>query len=230
MGVRFRLSNRLTSQEGFQSRDFSNPQSNKSTKMKIIQSMLAMFGVAQAGYNSDATYDCGYHSDINDQIVREIGASYFYTALQYHFSTQELNRPNFVKMLAARAAEERDHAVGLNGFKYENENFGNINSIGDGLDSMIAKEKELTGHLKTLYKKAEDGVPNKTPGLNVNDVLIDSVTCQAPHLSDLMTGTYLPKQLADIHELVVLKNKYTAFVNANHPGHGELLFDKLILD
>ena len=41
--------------------------------MKIIQSMLAMFGVAQAGYNSDATYDCGYHSDINDQIVREIG-------------------------------------------------------------------------------------------------------------------------------------------------------------
>jgi len=211
--------------------------------MKIIQSMLAMFGVAQAGYNSDATYDCGYHSDINDQIVREIGASYFYTALQYHFSTQELNRPNFVKMLAARAAEERDHAdvlakfqlsrgyaVSLNGFKYENENFGNINSIGDGLDSMIAKEKELTGHLKTLNKKAEDGVPNKTPGLNVNDVLIDSVTCQAPHLSDLMTGTYLPEQLADIHELVVLKNKYTAFVNANHPGHGELLFDKLILD
>ena len=41
--------------------------------MKIIQSMLAIFGVAQAGYNSDATYDCGYHSDINDQIVREIG-------------------------------------------------------------------------------------------------------------------------------------------------------------
>ena len=37
-------------------------------------------------------------------------ASNFYTALQYHFSTQELNRPNFVKMLAARAGEERDHA------------------------------------------------------------------------------------------------------------------------
>merc|ERR1712128_243765 len=101
------------------------------------------------------------------------------------FNSHELNRPNFVKMLAARAAEERDHAdvlakfqlsrgysVSLNGFKYENENFGNINSIGDGLDSMIAKEKELTGHLKTLNKKAEDGVPNKTPGLNVNDVLI----------------------------------------------------------
>ena len=37
-------------------------------------------------------------------------ASNFYTALQYHFSTQELNRPNFVKMLAAKAAGERDSA------------------------------------------------------------------------------------------------------------------------
>jgi hypothetical protein len=62
------------------------------------------------------------------------------------------------------------------------------------------------------------------------DALIDTETCQAPHLSDLMTGTYLPEQLADIHELVVLKKKYTDFVNQQHPGHGELLFDKLILE
>ena len=37
-------------------------------------------------------------------------ASFFYQAMHYHFSTQELSRPNFAKMLAARAAEERDHA------------------------------------------------------------------------------------------------------------------------
>jgi hypothetical protein len=77
--------------------------------MKLIQSMLALFGVAHAGYNA-GTDDCGYSNEINKQIVRELDASNFYTALQYHFSTQDLNRPNFVKMLAARANEERDHA------------------------------------------------------------------------------------------------------------------------
>ena len=71
-------------------------------------------------------------------------ASNLYTALQYHFLPQDLNRPNFVKILAARAAADRDNA--------------------------------------------------------------------------------------DIHELTVLKNKYTDFVNQQHPGHGELLFDKLILE
>ena len=47
---------------------------------------------------------------INKQIVAEMEASLFYQAMHYHFSTQELSRPNFAKMLAARAAEERDHA------------------------------------------------------------------------------------------------------------------------
>lgn len=37
-------------------------------------------------------------------------SNYFFTALQYHFSTQELNRPNFVKMLAAKADKKRDNA------------------------------------------------------------------------------------------------------------------------
>ena len=36
--------------------------------------MLALFGVAQAGWNDD-TNDCGYTKDINDQIVRELGKS-----------------------------------------------------------------------------------------------------------------------------------------------------------
>jgi len=182
--------------------------------MKIIQSMLALFGVAQAAFDPQDG-DCGYTADINDQIVRELEASNFYTALQYHFSTQDLNRPNFVKMLAARAGEERDHAdvlakfqlsrgalVNLSGLKF-NTDVSNIETIGDGLDAMIKTEKEITGYLKTLNKKAEDGVPNQSPGKNVKDALIDTETCQAPHLSDLMTGTYLPEQLADIHELVL---------------------------
>ena len=40
--------------------------------MKLIQSMLALFGVAQAGWSDDTT-DCGYTKYINDQIVRELG-------------------------------------------------------------------------------------------------------------------------------------------------------------
>ena len=43
-------------------------------------------------------------------ITHQKEASNFYYALHYQFSTQELHRPNFAKMLAARAGEERDHA------------------------------------------------------------------------------------------------------------------------
>ena len=41
--------------------------------MKIIPSILAVFGAAQAGFSGPDTGDCGYASDINDQIVRELG-------------------------------------------------------------------------------------------------------------------------------------------------------------
>ena len=41
--------------------------------MKIIPSILAIFGTAQAGFSGPDTGDCGYASDINDQIVRELG-------------------------------------------------------------------------------------------------------------------------------------------------------------
>ena len=68
---------------------------------------------------------------------------------------------------------------------------------------MISKEKELTVFLKALHKKAETGVRNKSPGKNCRDPLIDEKTCQAPHLADLMTSTYLPEQMKDIHELKV---------------------------
>ena len=44
-------------------------------------------------------------------------ASNFYLALSYTFSTQELNRPNFAKLLTDRSNEERDHALKLAQFR-----------------------------------------------------------------------------------------------------------------
>merc|ERR1712178_522153 len=192
--------------------------------MKIIPSILAVLGAAQAGFSGPDTGDCGYASDINDQIVRELEASNFYYALHYQFSTQELHRPNFAKMLAARAGEERDHADALAKIQ-------NIKTIEAGLNEMIKTEKTITGHLKQLNKKAEDGVPGaKNLGADVKDPLIDTTTCQAPHLADLMTSTYLPEQLADINELVVLKNKLEQYKKQNgNEDYAEIMFDKLIL-
>ena len=63
--------------------------------------------------------DCGYATEINDRIKRKLNASLFYQSLQYHFSSQDLNRPNFAKMLAARANEEREHAEVLAKFQLE---------------------------------------------------------------------------------------------------------------
>ena len=38
----------------------------------------------------------------------------------YHFSTQELTRPNFAKMLAAKATEDRDQANVFAEFQLKN--------------------------------------------------------------------------------------------------------------
>jgi len=215
--------------------------------MKIIPSILALFGATQAQGFQGATdiNDCGYATDINAQIVRELEASHFYYALHYQFSTQELHRPNFAKMLAARAGEERDHAdalakfqtsrgynVNINGLKFDNDKIQNVKTIEAGLQLMIDTEKKITGYLKQLNKKAEDGVPGaKNLGADVKDPLIDTTTCQAPHLADLMTSTYLPEQLADINELVVLKNKLEQYKKQNgNEDYAEIMFDKLILE
>ena len=61
--------------------------------------------------------------------------------------------------------------------------------------------------------------------------MIDTKTCQAPHLADLMTSTYLPEQLADINELVILKNKLMQYKKQNgNEDYAEIMFDKLILE
>ena len=46
-----------------------------------------------------------------------LAASNFYLALSYKFATQDLNLPNFSKLLYKRASEERDHANGLANFQ-----------------------------------------------------------------------------------------------------------------
>ena len=46
---------------------------------------------------------------------------------------------------------------------------------------------------------------------------------KAPHLSDLMTSTYLPDQFKDIHELKIMKKRLEQY------GDDEILFDRLLL-
>lgn len=59
---------------------------------------------------------------------------------------------------------------------------------------------------------------------NSDDPLVDLDTCQAPHLADLMTSTYLPEQRKDINELRVMHQQLKNF------GSDELMFDRLLLD
>merc|ERR1712242_525821 len=165
-----------------------------------------------------------FEKEINDQINLEQEASLFYQALAYKFSTQQLNRPNFAKMCADRAAEEREHGHVLAEFQQERgvdvtlqniqfKNPSKINSIKDALDAMISKEVEVTNSLKKLNKATEDPVLFK-----------EANRVQAPHLSDLMTGTYLPEQYKDINELRVHLKRLNQF------GGDELLFDRLMFE
>merc|ERR1711976_113331 len=216
-----------------------------SKKMKVSLALTCLAGSSLAQGWRDESNDCGYADDINDQIKREVNASLFYQSLHYHFSRQVNNRPNFAKILAARANEEREHAdvlakfqlergyaVNLDGLDFRT-NSHSITTVKEALNKMIEKEKELTGSLKALHKKAETGVLKNRqfvkPGKECRDPLIDEKTCQAPHLADLMTSTYLPEQMKDIHELQVLYNKIVAFTPEDDQGQAEILFDKLIL-
>merc|ERR1712221_46141 len=81
---------------------------------RLTMKLLPLFAVAAP---SEAK-TC-FEKEINDQINMEQEASLFYQALAYKFSTQKLNRPNFAKMCADRAAEEREHGHVLAEFQQE---------------------------------------------------------------------------------------------------------------
>merc|ERR1712241_245033 len=217
---------------------------------KIMKLSAFFLGTALAAGYSTQNEDCGYTKMINDQIVAEMEASLAYQAMHYHFSTQERSRPNFAKMLASRAAEERDHAnvladfqlkrgygVDLSGLSFNDRDqtgISQLTTVREALKKMIITEKNITQKLKTLNKIAEDGLKNSQGkvGKACKDALIDETTCQAPHLADLMSGTYLPEQLADINELQVLLNQldqFTKGMSASESLEAELMFDRLIL-
>merc|ERR1712123_550424 len=157
-------------------------------------------------------------------------ASNFYLALSYKFSTQALNRPNFAKLLAARADEERDHAHGFAKFQLSRggdvdigvigkSDIAEVDTVAEALEKMIEKEKTLTRELLNLNKLAENG---NCASDSCSDALITE-DGKAPHLSDLLTGTYLPDQLADINELKTHQARLAAY------GDDEILFDRLLL-
>merc|ERR1712106_509135 len=212
----------------------------RSDKMKLFAGLTAV-ALVQGGYqnrNADKENVCDYEKIINDQISREMDASLFYYALQLKFSSQSLNRPNFAKMLGERAAEERDHGHMLaefqqsRGYDVELKQIGKPNvwtskTIGSALDAMIAKETELTKDLMRMHTFASEGATKNGTcdcSANIDDPLVDQKSCQAPHLADLMTSTYLPEQRKDINELKVLQRQLQNF------GSDELMFDRLLLD
>merc|ERR1711951_30433 len=199
---------------------------------RLTMKLLPLFAVAAL---SEAGKTC-FEKEINDQINLEQEASLFYQALAYKFSTQKLNRPNFAKMCADRAAEEREHGhvlaefqqergvdVTLSAIQFNNNSLRNIDTIKEALDAMIKKEVAVTDSLKRLNKDAEDGVTSCEN--NDDPVLLKSGgVVKAPHLSDLMTGTYLPEQYKDINELRTHQKRLSQFKD------DELLFDRLMFE
>ena len=98
--------------------------------LKVLKMKLTTYLIGSA-VASNCTSSCLFDCEINKQIDRELGkfftqelvinsvseASNFYLALSYKFASQDLNRPNFSKLLSNRATEERDHANGLANFQ-----------------------------------------------------------------------------------------------------------------
>ena len=98
---------------------------------------------------------CDYEKLINEQINRELEASNYYYALQFKFGHQSNSRPNFYKMLASRADEEKDHANLLaefqlsRGYSVEIGQVAKptvqyINTMNEALLAMIELEEKLT--------------------------------------------------------------------------------------
>ena len=66
--------------------------------------------------------------------------------------------------------------------------------------------------------------------VNFHDPLIVKHSCQAPHLADLLTSTFLVEQRTDIHELRKLRGQLLHFSIGTDPLQAEIMFDRLILD
>jgi len=184
---------------------------------------------------------------INDQINKELTASQFYYQLSHYFQKTDNSRPNFAKFWAGKAAEEREHADILAKFQTERGvelKFGTIKvenvevTMAKAYELAIEKEKEITKNLNNILKVAEDGCRKTDACLNETEDLLTANNCKAPHLADLLSGTFLPEQYQDIHALSKKMKQLNAMMSnklrsngdrSPEDVHNELFFDEHLL-
>jgi len=200
-----------------------------------------------AAANNYKTTVLGYL--LNDQINRELTASQFYYQLSHYFQKTDNARPNFAKFWAEKAAEERDHADILAKFQTERGfdlkfypiQVDNVElTMLNAYEKAIEKETEITENLNKILKVAEDGCGSNACSDEKEDVLTSS-NCKAPHLADLLSGTFLPEQYQDIHALSKKMKQLGAMMSKSFRStgqarkrtpediHNELFFDEHLL-
>jgi len=227
---------------------------------KFLVAFAAAQETPCANYDGNAYEGDNLVTDLlNTQINKELEAAEFYFQLSHFYKRTEYSRPNFAKFWAGKAVEEREHAGLLIDFqiergaelKFDNIEVFNIqscdntpensdqtkcdqercciNSMTDAYRVAIDKETEITRKLNHILSVA-DGDCDKLCAKDT-DILTGS-NCVAPHLADLLDGTFLPEQYKDIHALKTKKTQLEKMIGPEStfsPTFNELFFDEQLL-
>jgi ferritin len=228
--------------------------------MKIFKFLVAFAAAQEApceNYEGKAYEGTNLVTDLlNAQINKELEAAEFYFQLSHFFKRTDYSRPNFAKFWAGKAAEEREHAGLLIDFqiergaelKFDNIKVSNIkycdktqennkcaqeecciNSMTDAYQAAIDKEIEITGKLNHILTVANGDCKDQCA--EDDDILTDA-NCAAPHLADLLDGTFLPEQYKDIHALKTKKTQLEKMIGPDSTlslTFNELFFDDQLL-
>ncbi|XP_037938235.1 soma ferritin [Teleopsis dalmanni] len=157
-------------------------------------------------------FPCACEKGINDQIKKELQASYDYMAIAYYFNRSDIALPGMFKFFKHASDEERQHAELF--MDYQNKRGGTIElqdieapnkkvtSIKEAMVEALRMEKEVNQSLLDLHATAT----------NEND----------PNLCDFLEANFLSEQVEAQKQLA----DYITQIERCNEELGDFIFDK----
>ncbi|XP_056004466.1 soma ferritin-like [Ostrea edulis] len=181
-----------------------------SLAMKFLVA-VALFAVVYADVkNVRQKFKGAAITAINDQITRELQASYFYQAYAQYFARSDVALPGFAKFFSEASKEERNHAEKL--MEYVNKRGGDIQ----------LKELKLQDVCNLVTKGLEDATFSFTKTkscicnfITANNAVTSSLECDNSVRDDWFNG------LMALEDTLVLERAVNDFLLKLHQAHDD---------
>lgn len=163
---------------------------------------------------------------LNDQINKELFASYQYLAFYSYLNSSDISLQNIANYFLEESIEEKKHAMDL--IKYINNRDGIVdyNIINKPINNTQLKKINIVYDLKFIFEYSlqleQDFYNNLHSIAEEADISLDY------HLNDFITSKYLSEQIDSIDKLKRILTKITMISKDSNPYSSIIQFDKHI--